>query len=74
MPFFVDKIDWGTSIRGCFWGAPIGIKDIEFKSCGLWIDNEQYTDTIIFSKYEWKSFINAVIEFARIDINEPLVD
>lgn len=64
MPFFSQRIEWGTSIRGAWWGARPG-KPIELCSCGLWVGDEQLTDTLNFSSDEWKRFIAAVIEFAR---------
>ncbi len=67
MPFFVDKLEWGTSIRGAWWGAHPG-KQIELQSCGLWVGDEQLTDTLKFSAEEWNLFIVAVIEFARVDM------
>lgn len=63
MPFFAERLEWGTSIRGAWWGARTG-KQIEFQSCGLWMGDEQLTDTLKFSADEWKRFIAAVIEFA----------
>lgn len=63
MPFFADKLEWGTSIRGAWWGAMHG-KQIEFQSCGLWLGDEQLHQTINFSREEWEKFISAVIEFA----------
>lgn len=64
MPFFWPKLDWGTSIRGAWWGARPG-KPIELCSCGLWTGNEQLIDALKFSTDEWKRFIAAVVEFAH---------
>jgi len=63
MPFFEDKTEWGTSIRGAWWGAGPG-RQIELDSCGLWIDGQQLTETLQFGDDEWKRFIAAVVEFA----------
>jgi hypothetical protein len=63
MPFFAERLEWGTSIRGAWWAGRPG-KPIEFYSCGLWIGDEQLIDTLQFSTDEWKRFIAAVIEFA----------
>ena len=64
MPFFADKLEWGTSIRGAWWGEPPHSK-IQFSSCGLFLDGEQLSETMEFTADEWKEFIAAVLEFAR---------
>lgn len=71
MPFFAERLEWGTSIRGAWWGARPG-RQIEFDSCGLWIGDEQLIDTLKFSTDEWKRFIAAVIEFAHGEMNAEL--
>ena len=58
MPFFADKLEWGSSIRGAWWD-----NKIEFQSCGLWVDDEQLCETE-FTLDEWKKFITAIIDFA----------
>lgn len=63
MPFFTDKLEWGTSIRGAWWGARPG-RQIELDSCGIWIGDEQCTETLKFGNDDWRQFIAAVIEFA----------
>ena len=63
IPFFAERLEWGTSIRGAWWGAPLG-KKIEFDSCGLWIGDEQLDKPMQFSREEWEQFIAAVIDFA----------
>ncbi len=67
MPFFYPRLEWGTSIRGAWWGAMPG-KQIEFQSCGLWIGDEQLHQTINFSREEWEGFIAAVVEFAAAEM------
>lgn len=64
MPFFAERLEWGTSIRGAWWAGRPG-REIEFDSCGLWVCDKQLTDTLKFSADEWKRFIEAVIEFAH---------
>lgn len=63
MPFFTERLEWGTSIRGAWWGGMPG-NQIEFQSCGLWIGNKQLHQTMKFSREEWEKFIAAVVEFA----------
>jgi len=62
MPFFADKLDWGTSIRGAWWGDPPH-KKIEYSSCGLWLDKEQLHETMEFTREQWVEFIAAVLTF-----------
>ena len=64
MPFFAERLEWGTSIRGAWWDAHHG-KQIELRSCGLWIGDEQLNGTLKFGADEWKLFIAAVVEFAQ---------
>lgn len=64
MPFFADRIEWGTSIRGAWWGGPPG-ELIEFSSSGLFLDGEQVTEPLRFTDAEWSAFIAAVLTFAR---------
>lgn len=62
--FFVDKLDWGSSIRGAWWAEPVyKNKKIEFSSCGLFLDGRQIDETLEFTADEWCEFIDAVIEF-----------
>jgi len=63
MPFFAERIEWGTSIRGAWWGAPRLGEQIKLESCGLWAGDEQVT-TLRFSDDDWRRFVLAVIEFA----------
>lgn len=67
MPFFADKLDWGSSIRGAWWSAYPG-QQIEFQSCGLWNKNEQMDHVLKFDKDEWMIFIRALIEFSTQEI------
>lgn len=64
MPFFAEKLEWGTSIRGAWW---ILYNDHQFtiSSCGLYVGYEQLLE-IKFNKDEWTKFINAMIKFAGI--------
>lgn len=67
MPFFADKLDWGTSIRGAWWDKPLH-KKIEFSSCGLFLDGEQLHETMEFTIDQWREFVAAVVEFG---VEEP---
>lgn len=59
MPFFFDRIEWGTSIRGAWWR-----KSIKLDSCGLWIGEEQASE-MTFGLHEWERFIDAMTLFSR---------
>ena len=63
MPFFADRLEWGTSIRGAWWGW-YPRKTTEYSSCGLWQDDEQLHETIEFTEPQWIEFIAAILEFA----------
>ena len=63
MPFFAGRLEWGTSIRGAWWGARHG-KPIPLDTCGLFWQGEQITETMNFTLAEWADFIEAVREFA----------
>ena len=64
MPFFIGKLEWGTSIRGAWWKN----KTFEISSCGLWYDNEQITDPLEFNKEEWEIFIRAIKIFSFVGV------
>lgn len=63
MPFFADRTEWGTSIRGAWWNDYRGVV-LELDSCALWIGEEQITGGLEFTAEEWERFIRAVIAFA----------
>ena len=64
MPFFAEKLEWGTSIRGAWWNLR-GDRKFKIKSCGLYIGDEQLLE-ISFDENEWTQFINVMIQFAKI--------
>jgi hypothetical protein len=66
MPFFAERLEWGTSIRGAWWDYG----DTEFSSCGLWDGGEQFADTMTFTSDQWREFIAAVLAFG---VEEPNV-
>ena len=67
MPFFADKLEWGTSIRGAWWDEPPR-KKIEFSSCGLFLGGKQLHETMKFTRDQWREFIAAVVAFG---VEEP---
>lgn len=74
MPFFSDKLEWGTSIRGAWWGAQPH-NTIEFSSCGLFLDGEQLYKPMKFTEDQWREFVAAVIAFgAEADKEKPSVE
>jgi hypothetical protein len=60
-PFFADRIEWGTSIRGAWWD----VDKVEFETCGLWDGANQLTE-LKFTNDEWQKFIAAIVEFSRL--------
>lgn len=71
MPFFADKLEWGTSIRGAWWGGQPHSK-IKFNSCGLWLDGNQLYETMEFTRDQWREFIAAVVAFGVEEPNAQL--
>lgn len=63
MPFFSDKLEWGTSIRGAWWD-----RKIKFSCLGLWDGDDQLTESMEFDQNEWKVFVKAIIDFAKNEI------
>lgn len=60
LPFFISKLDWGTSIRFPWWNIIVS-----YSSTGLWLNGEQIYDDLFFKDDEWKSAINDMIEFSQ---------
>jgi hypothetical protein len=61
LPFFISKLDWGTSIRFPWWNS-IGIV---FNSTGLWLNGEQIYSNLFFKDDEWKLAVNDMLEFSQ---------
>ena len=59
LPFFKNKITWGTSIRGAFWDY----HKIQIKSCELWDEDEKQILSLDFSHEEWTTFLSALNKF-----------
>lgn len=64
MPFFIGRLEWGTSIRGAWWAMPT-----PFDSCGLFVGDSQQTDWT-FSAQEWDAFVRAIIAFAQPEMEQ----
>ena len=60
MPFFADRLEWGTSIRGAWWDAS------KLESCGLWEGDKQVL-SLEFTDGQWNEFARALVDFARSD-------
>lgn len=65
-PFFIGKIEWGSSIRGAWW--IYGAKEIQ--SSGLWEGDDQLSKIVFESEKDWKMFISAVIRLYNENKNE----
>jgi len=63
MPFFADRLNWGTSIRGAWWDNIT----FELTSCGLWDGTAQTLD-VQLSYDEWLAFIADLITFAAKEV------
>ena len=62
MPFFQNKLEWGTSIRGAWW--KLDDKRFELSSCGIYENGEQVLD-ISFGETSWNEFVNAMCDFVK---------
>lgn len=63
MPFFANRLEWGTSIRGAWWDL-WGDKEFTIKSCGLFYNGEQILE-LNLNETEWPKFIEAMIKFEK---------
>lgn len=66
MPFFNDKLDWGTSVRCAWWATPPYGK-INYSSTGLWLDGHQLHEPMEFTREQWHEFVEAILAFAAVD-------
>lgn len=60
MPFFENKLNWGTSIRGAWWDH----QEFQLVTCGLWDGDTQVIDPT-FTYDEWLVFIDELIAFSK---------
>ncbi len=69
MPFFSDKLTWGSSIRGAWWDI---YGDDKFKiDCCCFYDGElNQILGIEFNKDEWYEFLDCLISFYRSKDND----
>lgn len=56
IPFFVNKINWGTSIRGAFW---------DLDESGFYKEGKQFRGMFFSSMDDWDKFIVAIIKFSH---------
>ena len=68
MPFFVDKLSWGCSIRGAWWDIHDFKNGGKFKinSCGLF-DGENQIIEIELNYKQWHEFLEAINIFIKED-------
>lgn len=72
MPFFKGKLSWGTSIRGAWWDIyESGNDKFSLESTGFWDESDQILK-MEFDKTEWEQFLNAVVKFAKPEIDNPV--
>ena len=67
MPFFENKLEWGTSIRGAWWNLHLD-DEFELSSCGLYSGYEQILTPLKFKAEQWASFISAMSVFAGVEL------
>lgn len=66
MPFFQNRLNWGTSIRGAWWD----VKITEINSCGFYIGEQQITESLSFNNERWIEFMKAIVEFAKPEMTQ----
>lgn len=62
MPFFKNRLGWGTSIRGAWWD----FKPQTVNNCGFYENDKQLKEPLVISPAEWPLFIAALIQFAAV--------
>lgn len=62
MAFFKDKLSWGTSVRGAWWGTPIHQKVFKLQTYELYSDDEKVVDWE-FTRDQWDDFMQSVLKF-----------
>lgn len=61
MPFFSERLQWGTSIRGAWWEA----SSEAVCPGGFWVESRPMSHLLRLSgTEEWKEFVKAIIAFA----------
>jgi len=63
MPFFMDKLEWGSSVRGAWWDL-YGDNTFEIVSCGLYDSTRKQILKLKFDGSQWTEFIHATRRFA----------
>jgi len=68
LPFFRDKIEWGTSIRGAWWSI-CGSNTYEIDSCGIYAPTgKQILTPLVFDEIKWTKFIHAMCNFTKLEL------
>lgn len=65
MPFFADRIEWGSSVRGAWWDAG-DTRFFEIDSCGLWSNGKQILN-LLLNEDDWVKFMRAIVAFANAE-------
>lgn len=64
-PFFQDRLDWGTSIRGAWWDMTGRFQNNSLDRVHL-EDDEKQIDKLTFSTDEaWETFMRAIVEWSK---------
>ena len=64
MPFFKDRLDWGTSIRGAWWHVS---GETVAKNLMIPADGDGDWRPMRFTNDQWIKFIMAIIAFAKAE-------
>lgn len=74
MPFFANKLNWGTSIRGAYWNYGHQKKSIAFESTGIHDEEGKKILRQEFTIDQWTEFMKAVVEFAAPEMTDTFDD
>ena len=65
-PFFLERIEWGVSIRGAWWDVWNQCR-CDLDSCGLWEGDQQVPYLAFKDNDDWAHFVTAMRSFALLD-------
>jgi len=67
MPFFANRIDWGTSVRCAWWVYPVNLG-----SEALFLGGQQVSGTMVMGFDEWREFVSAMVDYAGAEIHRAI--
>lgn len=72
--FFPEKTNWGTSIRGAWWDAPInrgrGEDVYVIDTCGVFDTNNKQLCPFKVKREDWEAFVQALFDFTAEEVKD----